>query len=81
MTLPSQEKPQEHTDYKMKEELSTLNSSNLSLPLSSGAAEKIIRTIPKAIPNLAGKEGDIHAREDITTFVSWSIHSADNFPH
>jgi len=36
----------------MKEELSTLNSSNLSLLSRPGLAEKTIRTIPKAVPNL-----------------------------
>lgn len=40
----------------MKEELSTLSSSNLSLLSSSGPSQKIIRTILKAIPNLEGKQ-------------------------
>lgn len=62
----------------MKEEPSTLNSSNLSLLLSAGPAEKIIRTIPKAIPNLEGKQEDICARQYISILLSLSLHNADN---
>lgn len=65
----------------MKEELSTLSSSNLSLLSSSGPSQKIIRTILKAIPNLEGKQGDMCARQYTSLLVSLSLYNADNSPH